>query len=85
MFTGSNTCTSCVRSCRCSGCWRSSCRVPKRPDATAIPVGARLAREGAFTDAKSFAGKPRSYEGWVVREITGRKKPRIKRGFFLHG
>ncbi|MDN3220285.1 hypothetical protein [Pseudomonas nunensis] len=25
-------------------------------------VGARLAREGVFTDAESFAGKPRSYK-----------------------
>ncbi|PWE42957.1 hypothetical protein C9I50_09725 [Pseudomonas prosekii] len=31
--------------------------------ANKIPVGARLAREGVRTGAKSFAGKPRSYRG----------------------
>ncbi|PMV87799.1 hypothetical protein C1X34_07290 [Pseudomonas sp. GW456-12-10-14-TSB6] len=33
---------------------------------TALPVGARLAREEALEDAKSFAGKPRSYKGCGV-------------------
>ncbi|MSU94513.1 hypothetical protein C1X35_22415 [Pseudomonas sp. FW306-1C-G01A] len=28
-----------------------------------IPVGTRLAREGARAGAKSFAGKPRAYRG----------------------
>src|SRR5471030_292028 len=35
--------------------------------ATPNPVGARLAREGVITDAKSFVGKPRSYRSVVFR------------------
>ncbi|RBL71135.1 hypothetical protein C3E98_010545 [Pseudomonas sp. MWU13-2625] len=44
-----STCISCARFCRCSGCWRFSCRAPKKPDLHNSNCGSGLAREGGVS------------------------------------
>ncbi|CAI8868714.1 hypothetical protein EMIT0P44_300036 [Pseudomonas sp. IT-P44] len=45
-------------------------------------VGARLAREEALKDAKSFAGKPRSYRYGVMPQMTEHPAMRDNAGQF---